>query len=373
MAFIVTGNYAYIDLNTSGVNIIDISEPTNPNVVATIGTPNYMENLYVDNSKLYMGCVILEIIDISNPSLPDVIGSYDDVFFSHDLVARGNYVYSASCARLCVLDVSDPAHAEMVQDIPFPSELYRIDIDADCLYAIDNGTDELIIFDISDPAAPDVIARYPSEFDLYNIDAYGNFVCMATGEDGMELVNVSDPYHPQRLAVERFIDVYYFQMAGNFIFAIDLNYHRLHVFDITDPADPIHIDMLTGRGVEQLFIGGNYIYLMDWSQNFCVYTYSGLTSINPESPLPESHLIVANYPDPFNAATTVLYELPMGAKVLVEIFDIQGRRIETLFEGWQEAGNHRLQWSAGTNGSGFYFCGITAGPSYQAEKMLLIK
>ncbi|MEE9554416.1 MAG: T9SS type A sorting domain-containing protein [candidate division Zixibacteria bacterium] len=96
------------------------------------------------------------------------------------------------------------------------------------------------------------------------------------------------------------------------------------------------------------------------------------TGIDEEYLLPGG-FIVQNYPNPFNASTVIGYSLPNPANVTVDIYDILGRRIETLVQGEQRAGYHQVVWDAEDNSSGMYFYRIQAGEYVETRKMVLLK
>ncbi len=115
----------------------------------------------------------------------------------------------------------------------------------------------------------------------------------------------------------------------------------------------------------------------DGTGNFCI---KALTSediqqgIGPgESLIPENFILSQNYPNPFNAATTIDYTLASDAHVTVEIFDMLGRRVETLFDSDMPAGSHKVIWNASDVVSGVYFYKITAGDHSDTRRMTLIK
>jgi parallel beta-helix repeat protein len=80
-----------------------------------------------------------------------------------------------------------------------------------------------------------------------------------------------------------------------------------------------------------------------------------------------------NFPNPFNATTIIQYSLPEAAHVVIEIYDLLGRRVETLFQGEQSAGYHRITWDASDYSSGLYFYRIQAGEFACIKKMVLLK
>ena len=89
--------------------------------------------------------------------------------------------------------------------------------------------------------------------------------------------------------------------------------------------------------------------------------------------IPYAYALFSNYPNPFNAATTIKYNLPNSADVTIEIYDILGRRVKTLVQGEQQAGYHQVTWNAPDKSSGIYFYQIQAGDFIETKRMLLLK
>jgi hypothetical protein len=89
-------------------------------------------------------------------------------------------------------------------------------------------------------------------------------------------------------------------------------------------------------------------------------------------PLPQG-INLAAYPNPFNPATTISYTLPVPGPVTLDIYDLLGRRIATLFEGEHPAGEHKVNWDGGGMPSGIYFARLKAGENYKMAKMVLLK
>jgi len=89
--------------------------------------------------------------------------------------------------------------------------------------------------------------------------------------------------------------------------------------------------------------------------------------------LPIEFKLLPNVPNPFNASTTISYDLKTTSKVTLEVFDILGRQIAVLTDEVQPAGHHRVMWQAKDVSSGMYFYRIKAGEFSQTNKMLLLK
>ena len=68
-----------------------------------------------------------------------------------------------------------------------------------------------------------------------------------------------------------------------------------------------------------------------------------------------------NFPNPFNPATTISFELPEASQIALVIYDVLGREVTRLVEGPLEAGRHSVTWEAGHLPSGTYFYELTSG------------
>jgi hypothetical protein len=93
---------------------------------------------------------------------------------------------------------------------------------------------------------------------------------------------------------------------------------------------------------------------------------------------PAAFSLGQNYPNPFNARTVIGYQLPTDAYVKVQVYDLLGRKVVTLFEGKQEAGQRSVFWDASEVSSGLYFYRLTANRDGEqlfsdVKKMLLVK
>ncbi len=97
-----------------------------------------------------------------------------------------------------------------------------------------------------------------------------------------------------------------------------------------------------------------------------------------DNTLPESFSLLQNYPNPFNPATAIPYLLPKEAEVIIRIYDVNGRLVQTMNEGLKPAGWHTTSWN-GLNANGeaapsaFYFYRMETEGFSQTRKMLLVR
>ncbi len=96
----------------------------------------------------------------------------------------------------------------------------------------------------------------------------------------------------------------------------------------------------------------------------------------------KSYALMQNYPNPFNPTTEIAYSLPEPADVSLEIFDVSGRKVDTVYQGMQSTGNHRVIWNGADRlgnsiATGVYFYRLIAvGHSHifqNTKKMLFVK
>jgi hypothetical protein len=85
-----------------------------------------------------------------------------------------------------------------------------------------------------------------------------------------------------------------------------------------------------------------------------------------------------NYPNPFNPTTTICYQLPVGSRVALNVYDVSGRLVRTLVDANREAGLHAVQWDGKDNkgsqvASGIYFSKLQAGTYQETKRMVLLR
>jgi len=83
-------------------------------------------------------------------------------------------------------------------------------------------------------------------------------------------------------------------------------------------------------------------------------------------------------PNPFTADTALEFALPTAERVLIEVYDISGRLVNTLVDGSLPAGSNRVIWdgrdsSGAPVASGIYFCRASVGEWNEARKVVLLR
>ena len=91
-----------------------------------------------------------------------------------------------------------------------------------------------------------------------------------------------------------------------------------------------------------------------------------------------SPVLKANYPNPFNPRTSITFALPQAGRARVDVFDLAGRLVRNLQDGWVSSGPHTVQWDGldhrgNSVASGQYFYRLSAGDWVETRKMQLVR
>ena len=89
--------------------------------------------------------------------------------------------------------------------------------------------------------------------------------------------------------------------------------------------------------------------------------------------LPNAFSFLPAHPNPFNPVTQITFSLPMGADVSLVVYDINGREVSMIANGWCQAGIHQAIFDGSELASGMYFAKFTAGDFNQTRKLVLVK
>jgi hypothetical protein len=111
---------------------------------------------------------------------------------------------------------------------------------------------------------------------------------------------------------------------------------------------------------------------VDYNGQVNYYPEIVMTSLTPVS----TFKLHANYPNPFNAETTVSFEIGERAYTQVYIYDMMGRLVKRLFEGKLSPGSYNYKWDGKNRydenvASGVYLLNVSAGQFRESGKMIL--
>jgi hypothetical protein len=111
------------------------------------------------------------------------------------------------------------------------------------------------------------------------------------------------------------------------------------------------------------------------SASYTVLRAGGGQSTAAENPneIPETIKLGANYPNPFNPSTSIPYSLDKAAHVSMAVYDVLGRQVDLLVDGFVSSGSHTVTWQADDLPSGVYQVVLESGADFRVRTMVLQK
>jgi hypothetical protein len=245
----VQGGFAYVADGAMGFRIIDIENPAAPAQVGFVDTPGDAQDIALADGFAFVadGGGGLRIITVANPAAPAEIGSYG-VAPGHisDVATQGDYAYLAGFYDgLSVVDISDPAHPAQVGRVALPGYARSVAVAGGIAYVAcqphETGyaqTGGMSIVGVLDPANPVLLGHFPiARPGAYEVALKGSIAFIAAAEQGVHIVDVSDPARPEAVGVYDTQNARGIAVSGDFACVADTG--SLKILDITDPARPV--------------------------------------------------------------------------------------------------------------------------------------
>ena len=110
-----------------------------------------------------------------------------------------------------------------------------------------------------------------------------------------------------------------------------------------------------------------------WSDTAHFTVEATNTALERSGALPEGFALHDAYPNPFNPATTLSFDLPRAATATLAVYDALGREVATVVSGRLAAGAYRFSWNADHLPGGLYFYRLQAGAFSATRSLILLK
>lgn len=401
----INGNFLCLAAGFSGVRVIDYSDPSRP-----------VETGHGLNQKRVMRvaarediCIaanrdttldIFQIPDNGAPRLRSSIPANEISGGIYGLIQFDSYLYVITDIRqLLVFDCSNPDSPGRVRQIDLGSlprftQNLRIENEILQIYC----ADRVLFFDLQNPETPDLVRSFisPIASNCLIDDRFAHRIVMIPDPDApvvtfyhfYELYDISDPDSARLLDRLLFEQIWYgdretptqiYQIeavnGGNCL--ISKRKNSLYAYS----GDLQGIDDRPVTSIELPYYIKNTYYDRDEdicyvlnNTSICTFRLNGsLTAPSAPGKYLPSTLSLAAFPNPFNSSTTISYSLPVAGVYSLSIFDIQGRLVTRLADGWREAGSYHQVLNGGQLTSGEYLVRLKGASESFARPITIVK
>ena len=100
---------------------------------------------------------------------------------------------------------------------------------------------------------------------------------------------------------------------------------------------------------------------------------TSVTSVSEKGIIPAAMSLSQNYPNPFNPSTRIEFSLPAREHIVLRVYDLLGRAVETLVDGNMSEGVHSVEWAPHSMESGVYFYRMQTSGATIVRKLLYLK
>ncbi len=351
----VRDSIAYVtdaDFGGTGLTVLDVSDPANPQTIGSYGTPNQAFGLDLDESGdvLYLanGFTGLQTLDVSDPADPQPLGSFPmgsntvDVVWDFDGTFE-EVAYAVNFGGgMYALDVDDPADIQQLDAEPDYGFLNAIALPDEDFSGRADVADALVGLRIVDVAEPDDLqtdATFPVATQARDVASgtilFGDAFGLGT--------YVADDFYGIRVFSGKELDAYPSADRGIGVAS-----------DVDDLGSGDLVALAAGEAGVYLFRGPFFV------SDEPVATVEVLT-------------LEAPHPNPLRSGATVSFMLPEAENATLELFDLLGRRVATLAEGPHAAGSHAARLDAAALPSGVYVLRLTAGGHSATQRVTVVR
>ena len=114
-------------------------------------------------------------------------------------------------------------------------------------------------------------------------------------------------------------------------------------------------------------------YLKSWISDRLDWMDNQILLSNDLQVISKNYILGESYPNPFNPTTNIPLFIQKDTEVLLSIYDINGRLIETLLDGKVKRGSQTFKWNATEYHSGLYFIKMEVNDLISTKKVMLVK
>ncbi len=273
----VSGSYAFMTDTYRGLDIGNVSDPSNPFRVASFGEAQGAQDVEASGGLVLIPALSptsaastrLYAVDVSNPLVPNALGSCTVQGRPRGLAAGADYAFVASGeGGLRVVSLADPASLAEVASCPIDGGAADAAIRGQYAF-VAAGERGLRVVDISSPLDPSEVASCPIQGSAYGVtvsDQYAYVASVGAGPEtpGLSVVDITVPLTPAVVGFHGLSDsAYRVAISGEYAY-VAARTAGLRVLDVANPSEIVEVGSFGTPGYAQdVTVDGDYVYLTD--------------------------------------------------------------------------------------------------------------
>jgi hypothetical protein len=359
----------YVGSGTGGLLTYD--HDLSPNDAGEIAVGENCLEVKIDNGYAFLsnGEYGVTMVDISNPDDFKLISTFNCRGWVKSTARSGNMIYLANWQGIMTVDITDVRNPREINFLDTELGTSKIDFRNDTLFVAGSGG--LYLYDVSIPNGMSPLGEFRTYYPASGLKIHNDLVFLSSGLGGVDILTLADG-----LRLISHVDALECASAADYgdgrMFVAD-GYSGISEWDLSRIDSPVFVGIFlsTGKAVD-LKLDGDRLYVADYygvtmfevgfnEQNY--NDYADLNGIN--------HIKIVSYPNPVNGGANIAFELKSPGVADVSIYDILGRKVRSVFNGYMEAGQGRLSWDSRDVASGCYFITL-AGKGFSSSRQVTI-
>ena len=376
---LISGDFAFVRNEHSGIQVFDISDIYHPLEVEYYYSPGDAMDFVMSGDYIYLADdeAGLRIIDISDPYNLTEAGSYYYPSIEYDCIElKDDLAIITGSRSLVILDVANPDSIFDVNSINLQtgSSYWELELMGD--FAVLAISDSIVVLDISDPLHFNMVGSCQISITQNGLEVEDSYAYVNDfSPGGLSIINLEDPANPfEEYFIFDDVSIEDAEVVGDHCY-LALYYGVFEIYDISHPSNPIQIGSYStpsgGRAVtvyDSLVFFGADTELLIFD---CSDYVSAEKTVEADNPV--TFELLPPFPNPFNASTAISYKLQADSYVELVVYDVMGRKVQSLVNGHLSSGKYEVIWDAEGITSGVYFVRLEAGEFRGVRKILLVK
>lgn len=404
----------------SGLAVVELTDPEEMPIVGVLPYVDSISRIFpTGNPDIVLGSHYdeFELVDFSDPTLP-VVRFAVPCDYPQSSASKDSLVFVLHQSGTLLLDIKDPSNPLVEANLNLPGTEEFLLLDGNLMY-LGSGLDGLYILDGADPTQPAELGYLNTPGFVGGLAMHNQFLILGDGYSGLKVVDVSDSSAPQIVGqVTGGMNAQFVIVEGARCFTAGETYTNIVEVDLSQPANPVTTASITlpsrpwGMLLkdDHLWVNTNtgvWIYNIDtpgqpwleWSIPLPGHT-NGLLPVRDLMATLSTHLFamrppcvpaplvnvtapevrpgLSAAPNPFNAQVEIRLRLTEPGESRLTVYDLHGRQVRVLWQGWLESGPHQFGWDGRNEwgrmmASGIYLTRFQSGQRMETGKVVLAK